>query len=83
MPRYCTTDPNWRVVMLTRAGHHLWRLRSRKSLHARQQTDIDAALELIWQCKREVKAELADKRAARTRTLNLTFGRIEAQDGAL
>lgn len=83
MPKYDTTDPNWRVVVLTRAGHHLWRLRRKRGATANDCRDIDAALELIWQCKVEVKAELEEKRLERAKTTRAAFARIEAQSETL
>jgi G:T-mismatch repair DNA endonuclease (very short patch repair protein) len=62
-------DPDVPVLKLTRAGHHVWmayqklsRNSGRTKEQERELQALDAALETIWECKRQVKAELEAKR---------------------
>jgi len=54
-----TRDTDKHELMLIRAGHHLWALRRRKTVSPSECEAIDAALETIWEAKRQYRAELA------------------------
>ena len=65
MSRYDKRHPDSQVLKLTRAGHYLWfQLKSAKlaSTH-KQETALSQALEIIWDTKRKLKAELATERS--------------------
>ena len=47
---------------LIRVGHYLWRLRASKALTSDERIEIEGALEIVWQAKREYRAELAERR---------------------
>jgi hypothetical protein len=57
--RYDHCDPDRRVLKLVRVGHHLWSLRRKLPPTGHERMAIDAALETVWQAKRELKAEIA------------------------
>jgi len=57
--RYDHCEPDRRVLKLVRVGHHLWRLRAKSLYTGHERMAIEAALETIWQAKRELKAEIA------------------------
>ena len=59
MSRYDHCEPDRRVLKLVRVGHHLWRLRAKSLYTGHERMAIEAALETIWQAKRELKAEIA------------------------
>lgn len=64
--RYDKRDPDPQIVKLARAGHYLWfQLHDAKltPTHEQQQA-LWAALDIIWEAKRAVKAEMAAKRRA-------------------
>ncbi|MGC1599330.1 MAG: hypothetical protein WA757_03690 [Candidatus Acidiferrales bacterium] len=64
--RYDRRDPDAQVVKLTRAGHYLWfQLHDAKLTPTHeQQWALWAALAVIWDAKKTVKAEMAAKRQA-------------------
>ena len=62
--RHDRRDPDPQIVNLTRAGHYLWfQLHDAKltPTHEQQQA-LWAALGIIWEAKRTVKAEMTAKR---------------------
>ena len=61
--RYDTCDPALPVLKLTRAGHYLWRLRRKSGLTVGREIPFWEALEILWRLKRELKAEIADRKA--------------------
>lgn len=76
MARYDRCDPPHQIVKLTRAGHHLWfqlktleKGKSRSERYPEQRTAILAALEIIWQLKREIKAALVSEKAEESRKI--------------
>lgn len=75
---YDYRDPDWRVVRLTRAGHHLWALRRRKADMSIGKQAIDDALEAIWSLKRELKAEIEAERRTESAQLKAKFARRAA-----
>jgi hypothetical protein len=77
--RYDKRDPDPAVIKLTRAGHYLW-LQVRKSLlgsTVEQQKAILEPLEIIWEGKRKVKAELAAKRVLVQRASGCACGSLQ------
>jgi hypothetical protein len=56
-------------LLLTRAGHHLWaqarRLRSKSGDMDAEKLPLNAALEIVWEAKRRVKAKIEAHRAER------------------
>ena len=64
---YDYRDPTRAELLLVRAGHHLWtqikRLRRKLGDAHVETAPLYAALETIWQAKREVKAEIKQKSA--------------------
>jgi hypothetical protein len=52
-------------AQLIRVGHALWRDRRKSGDTVSEREGINAALETVWQLKREYRAELAKKRALR------------------
>ena len=56
---YDYRDPTWQELILVRAGHHLWALRRKLGCTVHEQTAIDAALETVWEAKKQVKADIA------------------------
>ena len=66
---YDYRDPTRQELLLVRAGHHIWlylkRLRAKSGYPVSEERAILAALETIWQAKREVKAEIKLKAAAK------------------
>lgn len=81
MSKYDRCDPDHGITKLTRAGHHLWHLRRKKGVTADEEQAIDAALETIWQAKRERKSEVAvaqSNRAARTRQYFVNRRKVKA-----
>ena len=52
-------------AQLIRVGHALWRDRRKLGDAVSAREGINAALESVWQAKREYRAELAKKRALR------------------
>jgi hypothetical protein len=52
-------------AQLIRLGHALWRDRRKLGDTVAEREGINAALESVWQAKREYRAELAKKRALR------------------
>jgi phage gp46-like protein len=73
MAKYDSRDPDRRVLKLTRAGHHLWALRRQKGVHPLEEQAIDAALETIWQAKRELKVEIEAERIEESRGIRQRF----------
>jgi hypothetical protein len=65
--KYDKRDPDPRVIKLTRAGHYLWfRLRNAKlALPVSERVAILEALEIIWEAKRQVKAQIKARNAER------------------
>lgn len=57
---YDRRDPTRAEMVLVRAGHYLWHQR-RKSPTVDRDGHITAALELIWECKRQVRVEIQAK----------------------
>lgn len=67
-------------LLLIRAGHHLWKAR-RSPLLAETVDEyraLDAALETVWQAKREVRAELRQKRAEASERIRAYFAERKA-----
>ena len=64
--RYDRRDPDPKVARLTRAGHYLWfRVRDAKLTPTHeQQRALWAALAIVWEAKRTVKAQMTAKRKA-------------------
>jgi len=64
--RYDRRDPDPQIVRLTRVRHYLWfRLHDAKLPPTHEQQEaLWAALDIIWEAKRTVKAEMAAKRRA-------------------
>jgi hypothetical protein len=50
-------------AQLIRVGHALWRDRRKLGDTVSEREGINAAIESVWQAKREYRAELAEKRA--------------------
>ena len=63
MAKYDRRDPTRAELLLVRAGHYLWRLRSKSGVPVGEGRGIDEALETIWAAKRELKAEIKRKAA--------------------
>ena len=67
--RYDYRDATRAELLLTRAGHHIWtwarRLRAKSGDTDTQRLALYAALEIVWEAKRRVKAEFEAKRAER------------------
>jgi hypothetical protein len=65
--RYDRRDPDAQALRLTRAGHYLWFQLKNANLASTvmQQRPLYEALEIIWEAKRQVKAEIAAKNAER------------------
>jgi hypothetical protein len=68
---YC--DPDWKVVKLTRAGHHLWSLIRKKGVDHHQERAFYEALETIWKVKRELKAKITTERASSSARMRSRF----------
>jgi len=51
-------------MMLIRAGHHLWRLKSLETVTIHERDALGEALETIWEAKRQYRAELGVRLAA-------------------
>jgi hypothetical protein len=62
--KYDRRDPDRHELLLIRAGHHLWALHKKLGDTGSQEQGIYAALETIWQLKREYREELKERRAA-------------------
>ena len=60
-------DANPYELRLIRVGQHLWRLRARNGLTVSERRAIYAALETVWEAKRQLRAELAAIRKERGR----------------
>lgn len=74
--RYDKRDPDPQVIKLTRAGHYLLRqVRDPKlgTTH-RQQEAISDALDILWACKRQIKAEMSAKRSEEWQAKKVVFG---------
>jgi hypothetical protein len=67
--RYDYRDATRPELLLTRAGHHVWeqakRLRSKSGDTDAQRLALYAALEIVWEAKRCVKAEVEARRVER------------------
>jgi len=67
---------SWAELRLIRVGHHLWARYKRergKSPQTGQESGLHAAIEDVWRCKRELRAELEARRVAKMRTENGRF----------
>jgi hypothetical protein len=69
MPKYDRSDPDWRVLKLTRAGHHLWAEKRKAGRYLCQEQAIGEGLETLWRLKRELKAEIAIEKAIESRKI--------------
>jgi hypothetical protein len=63
--KYDHRDLDRGEAQLIRVGHALWRDRRKLGDTVAEREGINAALESVWQAKREYRAELAKKRALR------------------
>ena len=63
--KYDYRDLDRGEAQLIRVGHALWRDRLKLGDTVAEREGINAALESVWQAKREYRAELAAKRALR------------------
>jgi hypothetical protein len=63
--KYDYRDLDRGEAQLLRIGHSLWRDRRKLGDTVAEREGIYAALESVWQAKREYRAELARKRASR------------------
>jgi hypothetical protein len=63
--KYDYRDLNRGEAQLIRIGHALWRDRRKLGDTVAEREGINAALESVWQAKREYRAELTEKRAVR------------------
>jgi hypothetical protein len=63
--KYDYRDLDRGEAQLIRIGHALWRDRLKLGDTVAEREGINAALESVWQAKREYRAELAAKRALR------------------
>lgn len=82
--RHDTHDTPRHELILIRAGHHLWKqLKPRKSGTLVQQQAssgaLHAALEIIWDAKRAVRAELKVTRVARSAEVRERFRLMRAR----
>ena len=75
MTKYDRCDPDWRVLKLTRAGHHLWAEKRKAGRYLCQSEAIDEALETIWALKRELKVEVASDKAAESKKIKARMSR--------
>jgi hypothetical protein len=60
-------DTHAAELTLIRAGHHLWRDRLKKGLTVNETQALYAALEIVWEAKGQLRAELAAGRKERGR----------------
>ncbi len=63
--KYDYRDLDRGEAQLMRVGHALWRDRRKLGDTVAEGEGINAALESVWQAKREYRAELAERRALR------------------
>jgi hypothetical protein len=63
--KYDYRDLDRGEAQLIRIGHGLWRDRRKLGYTVAEREGINAALESVWQAKREYRAELAKNRALR------------------
>ena len=63
--KYDYRDLDRGEAQLIQVGHALWRDRRKLGDTVAEREGINAALESVWQAKREYRAELARKRALR------------------
>jgi len=70
------TDPV--EAKLISVGHHLVRFARLKRLMVSEQTLFWEAAEIVWQAKREYRAELKQRRAARAAITRASFARAAA-----
>jgi hypothetical protein len=63
--KYDYRDLDRGEAQLIRIGHALWRDRRELGDTVAEREGINAALESVWQAKKEYRAELAEKRAVR------------------
>jgi hypothetical protein len=65
--KYDRRDPDAQTVRLTGAGHYLWFQLKNANLASTvmQQKAILAALEIVWEAKRRVKADLVARNTLR------------------
>ena len=63
--KYDYRDLDRGEAQLIRIGHALWRDRRKLGDAVAEREGINAALESVWQAKREYRAELAKNRALR------------------
>jgi hypothetical protein len=64
-------------LLLIRAGHYLWDKYKRscgKSENVSERQALYAALETVWEAKRQLRAELKAHRATRSKKLQERFG---------
>lgn len=61
---YDRRDQTRAELFPTRAGHHLWHLRSKSGCTEAQRAIFLAACETLWEAKRQVRAELRQKAVA-------------------
>ncbi len=63
--KYDHRDLDRGEAQLIRVGHALWRDRRKLGDTVAEREGINAALESVWQAKREYRTELAKKRTSR------------------
>jgi hypothetical protein len=63
--KYDYRDLDRGEAQLIRIGHALWRDRRKLGNTVAEREGIHAALESVWQAKREYRAEVANRRALR------------------
>jgi len=67
MKRTDRHDINPYELKLIRVGHHLWRDRRKNGVTVSERMAIYAALETVWEAKRQLRTELATIRKERGR----------------
>lgn len=80
--RFSTSRPE---LTLIRVGHYLWAMYKRScgiSGNVSERQALYAALETVWERKRELRAELSAQRAVRSLELRETFGCSNQQSSA-
>jgi len=71
-------DTDWAETKLISIGHHLVRFARLKGLMVSERTLFWEAAEIVWQDKREYRAELKVRRAARAAAMRETFAKMWA-----
>ncbi len=77
---YDRYDIDWRELKLIRVGHALWAMyrKARKSGMVSEIEPILEALETVWELKRQLRAELRDKRAIRSANVRRDFAKLSS-----